>query len=518
MNKIFTKIIIALLSVSLFCVCPSVLADVSGAVLITPENGDRVDISALTAKVYLSEDITGAYVSLDGEAIADIQTEEGITEYEIPYSVDGFGSHTMTLVAKGNDGIVSDVSEFAVYGVVDENVTDYGFSESSSLEYYIAQRLGGGVAGYSKRSVTSGTDGTERWAVVTFNSRDAGNDPIFIRYAGSELNGKIKVCIRAKTMQTNDSFMIRLEGIGDITVFGKNGKIGTSDEAYEADVWYDICVNVDTLLGICTTYAGDVLADSREITASGFKAVRLYMSGNNNDNAQYMIDNFRIDRTHTTPSVTAIKSVTDGEENGDVLADADKIRFYFDSLPSETNSDLSKFKLISETAEIQICEASADKNGNYIDICAEKLSENTAYTLLIDMSVFYPGNDSQVPYSAGFKTALGGFGAESFGFCSGDTKLITSQFINPGDSIGVYASMINRTDEDRTATLIICSYEGDDLTAISAKSAVIPQNTVVPVEIKTDEISYPSGEDAYVRASIINSWASPYAVVAPIDF
>ena len=518
MKFMINKIIIGIIITSMLAIAVPAMANDGSAVIVSPANGQRINSQEATASIHLAQGITDAALYIDGELLQDIDIGDGVGEYDIPFTPKSLGSHRMMVIAKGENGIVSDVSEFVVYEKVQQTVKDYGFDATSSLEYYIAQSLGGGVAGFSKRSLTSGTDGSGRWIIVSFKERDGGNDPVFIRYAGSEkLTGEVSLYLRIKAMQTNESFFVRLEGIGDITVLDKTGKLGTTDAEYEADKWYDVKICINTAVGTCETYVEDILADSRDAGSGGYSAVRLYMSGNNNDNAQYMLDTFRIDRTGYTPSVTKIVSVTGDAESEEISASSDKIRLYFDSMPSATAADAENVKLTTETDEITLTAVSSNKNEKYIEISADSLKENTDYKVHIDLGAFYPDGEYETALVSSLRTAAGGFAVQNMGFESGETPLLTAKFVNSGDKINAKADFVNKTDGDKTVTVIISSYTGNRINAVCAKSASIPSGTASPITVRTGEIAYPGGEAYYVRASIINSWEAPYAIASPID-
>lgn len=348
----------------------TVIKEAASFSIYSPQSNAKLDINEIRSSFGVPTYCTSAQLYLDGVLAENITPKDGIIQ-STALEVSEMGEHILTLTGTGEGRSFYDEVVFTATAKEKQTVKDFAFNVS---EWWIGQPggLNGGVAGYSHTTAqgVETVDAKEyNYNTFTFTAQDAGNNPIFVRYGNALSGTEFDVSVTFKAAQTNEKFSIQVEKFGWFDFTDANGCFSGTETPYEANKWYTakIHFNCD---GSYTTYIdNNKLESGNKNSVSSLGGVRIYMYGNNNANSAFSLAKFLVESYSSLPNAVSIKSVKNGSESTELIADADSIKVTFDGGVDISDTAVS---LVSDGVKIAAGTPEYDETTKTVSIPLEK--------------------------------------------------------------------------------------------------------------------------------------------------
>lgn len=439
-------------------------------------------------------------IILDGEKICNF-VSEGNDTVALGKDIEA-GKHTLTVVAVADDILSQTVGFTLAYKGLDTSaiyadeatVAGRGVSHSSGAN---AGTDSNGSSVKLVRSKFEGIDGTTDGAfgftttAPVANASGAAEIYIDLYWSGKTLSGVVEVEYDI-LIDGKIKFEFETAGGGKFGNIGPNemitnGKVANKNE-YVPGEWFHMKHIVDLNNAKQDLYMNDelLISGSSISNATSINTVKIQARAEASDVcSKVVIDNFSFGNIISSDGVDSVSySVADeleNVENGVVTKPTNFIRL----ATNDGKAGNAKVTVYADGKVWTTLDSTSDSDGNIGVLLPSQLPCEADIKIVADMGSYL--------VFAGFKTAYAELGIKDVGFETSDGKCYIAKELLPGTELYVPVTIVNNSEEERSALVIAAIYNGNRLSSITAKNMILTQDSTNGALLEL-QVPYEDGE------------------------
>lgn len=460
--------------------------------ITNPPDGSTVyELTEITADINCECDYV--IIKLDGTVLEKLEYASGVSA-ALPQNL-SLGTHMVEVITIGKCSS-KETSEFVYQKKYDEPYCDLDMSVGLSNKFWAAEK------GTELKTVNGRGENNDALAFIIIEDRPAGSSrlqPFLQATTGFSVRTVFEVDMY---FSKGNAFEIETKNnalYGALFSFKNDGTVKDFDLRYPIGEWFRFKLDIDFTCGkgfisIGTFDENDnVEYETREfdkgkkgMAVSQIKFQPTFYEASAGDMVAF--DNLKVTETKTVSTFSSLFYEDNGvfvaSEDGILPGGVSKIRLSGAS-QFDISSLVEKITVLADGIEFEVSNMSAEEDNIEISF-SKPLPKQKNINVTADKSVLLLNKKecgADVEYK--FSTSPDIFYASSVEFKCGDDYIYSPYSLGAGDNLTAELKLTNSLPADKTATLIIAVYKGDEISGFTSKAISVASGA----ENQTENIS-----------------------------